>query len=83
MTLRIGDAIERLKRRGAIGAFRLARGILRRATVLHRQHRISHNGLRTVLSGTSWLGRCGAWLALGRHHERRQVEQDFYRERIN
>jgi len=35
------------------------------------KHRISHDSLQTVLSGTSRLGRCGAWPAPGRHHKRR------------
>jgi hypothetical protein len=65
MTAEIGDAIERLKRRGAIGVFRLASMMLRCAAILHRQRKISHVGLRTVLSGTRWLERLGAWLALG------------------
>jgi hypothetical protein len=44
-------ALDNARRWGAIGAFRLASRLLRRATVLHRQRRISHNRLRTVLSG--------------------------------
>jgi hypothetical protein len=83
MTAAIGNAIERIKRRGAVGFFRLASGILRYATILHRQRRISHNGLRTVLSGTRWLERCGAWLALGGRRKRQQTEQEFHRERID
>jgi hypothetical protein len=38
---------------------------------------ISHNGLRTVLSGTRRLERGGALLTLGQRHGRQTVEQDF------
>jgi putative Mg2+ transporter-C (MgtC) family protein len=44
---------------------------------LHKQRMISHNGLRAVLSGTRWLERFGAWLALGHRRKLQQVEQDF------
>jgi hypothetical protein len=72
-------ALENGRRWGAVGAFRLANKILRHATVLHRQRRISHNGLRTVLSGTLLLERFGALLALGR----RQKDQDIQSERTD
>jgi hypothetical protein len=61
----IRAAIENVRRWAAIRVFRLASSILRYATILHRHHRISHNGLRTVLSATRGLERCGAWFALG------------------
>jgi len=79
----IGAGLEHARRRGAIGAFRLASLMLRWAMMRHRQRRISHNRLRTVLSGTRWLERCGAWLALGRKPQRRHVEQEFTRDRID
>jgi hypothetical protein len=47
--------------------------------LLHRQRRISHNRLRTVLSGTLLLERFGALLALGH----RQKDQDIQRERTD
>jgi len=53
------------------------------AAIAPGQRRISHNGLRTVLSGTRWLERCGAWMAPGPLRKRRQVEQEFHRERID
>jgi hypothetical protein len=71
------------RRWGALRTLRLASRILRYATVLHRQRRISHDSLRTVLSGTRWLERCGAWLALGCRRKRQQIEQEFHRERID
>ena len=37
----IRAAVENARRWGAIGTFRLASRLLRRATLLHRQHRIS------------------------------------------
>jgi hypothetical protein len=70
----IRSAIENARSWGAIGVFRLASRILRYAMILHRQRRISHNGLRTVLSGTRLLERFGAFLALGRRRKRQQVE---------
>jgi hypothetical protein len=79
----IRTSIANARRWGAIGLFRLASHILRYAMVLHRERRISHNGLRTVLSGTRLLERFGAFLALGRRRKRQQVEQDFHSERID
>ena len=70
----IRAALENVRSWGAIGGFRLASTILRYTMILHRQHRISHNGLRTVLSGTRLLERCGTWLALGHRRRRQQVE---------
>jgi len=70
----VRDAIADGRRWGAIAAFRLASRILRWTMILHRQGGISHNGLRTVLSGTRLLERCGAWLALGRRRKRQNVE---------
>jgi hypothetical protein len=52
--------------------FRLASRILRYTMMLHRQHRISHSSLRSVLSGTRWLEQLGAWVALGRRRQKRQ-----------
>jgi hypothetical protein len=72
-------ALENARRWGAVGSFRLASRILRRATLLHRQRRISHNGLRTVLSGTLLLERFGALLALSR----RQKDQEIQSEHID
>jgi hypothetical protein len=69
-------ALENARRWAAIGTFRLASRLLRRATLLHRQRRISHNCLRTVLSGTRLLERLGALLALGR----RRIVQDIQSE---
>src|SRR6202035_3752648 len=66
--------IANARRWGAIGVFRLAGRFLRCAMILHRQHRISHSGLRTVLSGTRWLERLGAFLALGRGRTTRNRE---------
>jgi hypothetical protein len=64
--------------------FWLASRILRRAMLLHRQRRISHGGLRTVLSGTHLLERLGASLALGRRWRKHQeFERDFHNERID
>jgi hypothetical protein len=80
MTAEIGDVIERLKRRGAISVFRLASSILRYATILHRQRKISHIGLRTVLSGTRWLERFGAWLARRKHQK---IEQVFHHDSLD
>jgi hypothetical protein len=70
-------AVETARRWGAAGVFRLASSILRYAMILHRQRRISHIGLRTVLSGTRLLERFGALLALGHRRKRRRGEQDF------
>jgi hypothetical protein len=47
------------------------------------QGKVSHNGLRTVLSATRGLERLGALSALGHRQRRQEVEQDFYRERID
>jgi hypothetical protein len=69
--------IENVRRRGAIVALRLAGKSLRYATLLHRQGRISHHGLRTVLSGARWLERLGAFLALGRRRKNRKSGEDF------
>jgi hypothetical protein len=64
--------------------FWLASRILRRAMLLHQQRRISHSGLRTVLSGTRLLERFGALLALGRRWRKHQeFEKDFHREHID
>jgi hypothetical protein len=79
----IRSAIENARRWGAIGLFRLASRILRCAMIMHLQRRISHSGLRTVLSGTRLLERFGAWLALDHRRKRQQVEQDFHDERID
>jgi len=74
-------AIASARRWGAIGAFRLASGVLRCAMSLHGQRRISRRGLRTVLSATRLLERFGALLALGRLRRKRQeVEKDFHSE---
>ena len=59
------------------GVFRLASRILRYAMTFHRQRRISHSSLRTVLSGMRLLERFGALLALGRRRKSQQVAQDF------
>jgi hypothetical protein len=83
MTDIIKAALEDARRWGAIGAFRLASSILRCTMILHRQGGVSPNGLRIVLSGTRWLERCGAWLALGHRRKRRESEQGFQRERID
>jgi len=69
--------IETARRRGAIVVLRLAGKSLRYATLLHRQGRISHNGLRTVLSGARWLERLGAFLALGHRRTNRESGKDF------
>jgi hypothetical protein len=80
----IKTAIEGARRWGAIGIFRLASCILRYATMLHRQRKISYSGLLTVLSGTRLLERLGALLALGhRWRKRQEVEKDFHCERID
>jgi hypothetical protein len=80
----IKTAIEGARRWGAIGMFRLASCILRYATMLHRQRKISYSGLLTVLSGTRLLERLGALLALGhRWRKRQEVEKDFHCERID
>src|SRR6202048_3490327 len=71
----ITASIANARRWGAIGVFRLASSILRCAMILHRQRRISHDGLRTVLSGTRLLERFGAWLALGHRRKRQKVEE--------
>jgi hypothetical protein len=76
-------AIEDARRWGAIRVFRLASRMLRYAAILHRQHRISHNSLRTVLSGTRLLERCGALLALGHRRKHQQIKQDFHRDHID
>jgi hypothetical protein len=68
---------------GSHRSFRLASRILRCTMILHRQRRISHNGLWAVLSGTRSLERLGAWLALGHRRKSRQVEQDFETELIS
>jgi hypothetical protein len=71
-------ALENARRWGAVavGAFRPASKLLRRATLLHRQHRISHNGLRTVLSGTRLLERFGAVLALRRQRKDQDIQSE-------
>jgi hypothetical protein len=73
----IKAAIENARRWGAIGAFRLASLLLHYAMSLHRQGRISHNGLRTVLSGTRLLERLGAFLALGHRRKVWKSPKDF------
>jgi hypothetical protein len=75
--------IENARRWGAVRIFRLASKILRWATILHRQHRISHIGLRTVLSGTRRLERLAAFLALGRRRIGQQAGKEFHSERID
>jgi hypothetical protein len=79
----IRAAIENAQRWGAIGVFGLAGRSLRYAMILHQQRRISHNGFRTVLSGTRLLERLGAFLALGHRRKRQQIEQDFQSDRID
>src|SRR5216684_3289097 len=79
----IRASIANARRWGAIGVFRLASSILRCAMILHRRRRISHRGLRTVLSGTRLLERVGALLALGRRRKRQELEKDFHCERID
>jgi hypothetical protein len=79
----IEAAIEHARRWGAIGIFRLASRILRYVTILHRQRRISHNGLRTVLTGTRSLERLGALLALGHRRKRQNGEQDLHSDHID
>jgi hypothetical protein len=44
--------------------------------ILHRQRQISHNGLRTVLSGTRLLERFGALLALGRRRKDQDIQSE-------
>lgn len=83
VTERMRAAVENAKRRAAVAIFRLASLILRWAIGLHKQRRISHSGLRTVLSGTRWLERFGAWVALGHPRQRQEVEQEFDSERID
>ncbi|WP_157676598.1 hypothetical protein [Afipia sp. GAS231] len=78
---RMGVALESARRWAAIGILRFASLTLHCAMNLHQQRRISHNGLRTVLSGTRVLERFGAWLALGHRRKRQQDEQDFHSER--
>jgi hypothetical protein len=56
-----------------VKAPRLARRMLRHATLLHR---ISHNGLRTVLSGTLLLERFGALPALGRRRKDQEIKSE-------
>src|SRR5260221_13902565 len=51
----INAAIASARRWGALEVFQLASRILRCASTLLRQLRISHKGLRTVLSGTRFL----------------------------
>jgi hypothetical protein len=77
----IRAAIENAQRWGAIGVFWAGRQ--RYAMILHQQRRISHNGFRTVLSGTRLLERLGAFLALGHRRKRQQIEQDFQGDRID
>jgi hypothetical protein len=72
----ISAALENARRRGALGVFRLASRILRHAMVLHRQRRISHNRLRTVLSGTRLLERFGALLALGGRRKDQDIQSE-------
>jgi hypothetical protein len=80
----INAAIEGARRWGAIGLFRLANRMLRCAMMLHRQRKISRRGLLTVLSGTRWLERAGASLALGRRwRQRHEVNKEFHCERID
>jgi hypothetical protein len=69
-------ALQNARRWGAVGAFRLASRLLRRATLPHRQHRISHNGLRTVLSGTRLPERFGAVLVLGRQRKDQDIQSE-------
>lgn len=68
--------VEGARRWTAAGIFRLASLILRVAMKLHHQRRISHNGLRTVLSGARWLERLGGWLALGNRRRRQPTKRD-------
>jgi hypothetical protein len=68
--------IAEARRWGAIGVFRLASLSLRSAMMLHRQHKVSHNCLRTVLSGTRSLERLGKALALGHRRKPPKVGQD-------
>jgi hypothetical protein len=76
--------MENARRWGAVWTFRLASGIQRCAMTQIRRGRISRNGLLTVLSGTRWLERFGAWLALGhRRRKRQQIEKDFQGERFD
>jgi hypothetical protein len=52
--------------------------------ILHRRRKISHRGLRTVLSGTRLLERVGALLALGRRWRKRpELKKDFHCERLD
>jgi hypothetical protein len=81
---RMWVALESARRWAAIGIFRFASLTLHCAMNLHQQRRISHNDLRTVLSGTRVLERFGAWLALGRRRlKQQQDERDFHSERID
>jgi hypothetical protein len=77
-------AVEGARRWGAIGLFRLASSILRYAMMLHRQRRISHSDLRTVLSATRLLEQAGALLALGgRWRKRQEIGKERHNERID
>jgi hypothetical protein len=83
MTARMRLAVESARRWAAAEIFRLASLILRGAMKLHQQRRISHSGLRTVLSATRWLEHLGGFLALGPRQKRQQTARDLDRERID
>lgn len=83
MTARIGAGVEGARRWAAVAVFRLASLILRCATLLYHQRRISHGSLRTILSGMRVLERFGALLALGNRKKREQTIRDFRSDRVD
>jgi hypothetical protein len=63
------------RRRAALGLFRLASLILRRATDLFQQRRIARFALRVVLAATKLLERCAAVLLLGTNRPKDQRDR--------
>jgi hypothetical protein len=83
MTARMKSASEGARRWAAAMIFRLASLILRGAMKLHQRRRISHSGLRAVLSGTRGLEHLGGFLALGPRQKRQHAARDLDCERID
>jgi hypothetical protein len=79
----ISGLLANARRWSAVGLFRLASRILRYAIMLHRQRRISRQSLRSLLSGTRWLERLGAFLALGRRRKSQKSGKGMHNERID
>jgi hypothetical protein len=68
------SVLDPMRRRGALGLFRLASSILRRATHLYQRRRIARSHLRVALSTARLLERSASALLLGSRRRQDQSE---------